>query len=144
MLNYILTIIDAQYAFKASRRVRSNILKRIKEANVNNAPIVFIEYSGAGKTMPSLIKACSSYEVIIKCEDDGSSNLINPLSKYKCKNLLICGVNTSACVYSTIQGLLNKTKYNIMVAEDSCNCCYKIDHEETIKFLKRKKRIKII
>jgi nicotinamidase-related amidase len=75
-------------------------------------PAVLIEYEGEGKTVPgirNLWKTAPLRIHLIKTEDDSfeSTNLAGKLRYYALENLIIAGINASACVKRTANGALD-------------------------------------
>lgn len=129
--DYTLIIIDMQKPFRASQNesVQANVKKAIFKAIKDGAAIMFVEYKGYVKTMPSLTRILSNAKyhrkyTVTKPWDDGSDQIVDALDKndFPKKKLRICGVNTAYCVYQTVLGLVHNhsmTK-NIEVIRDAC------------------------
>jgi nicotinamidase-related amidase len=108
-----LVIVDMQWNFHASRnsRVVEGCKREIFLAKKRNATIVFLEYEGFGRTLPSLRKMVKDYAWAFfqkKNEQDGSNQVIDVFRDLgmKPKTIRVCGVNGDQCVKSTAHGLM--------------------------------------
>jgi nicotinamidase-related amidase len=124
---YTLVVIDMQREFEASlqKRVQKHCIKEITEAKSRGYAIILVEYVGYGHTLPKLFKIVDDYHrafISRKCRDDGSDGVSNLIkSNHLHSNLRICGVNTDACVLSTVRGLTKKMKRaKIHVVANAC------------------------
>lgn len=145
---YTLVIIDMQAQFRASedKRTINNCKKQIRTAIKDRAAIIFVEFNGFGPTLPELTKLTEKYNRsfhITKSYDDGSRQLKNFLLTHRVskKNLKFCGVNTNACVLSTVYGTHLKLRdSNLTVIADACNSTY--GHKSGLLDLKRYAKVK--
>lgn len=124
----MLLIIDMQRIYDASDFIIPNVCKHIQAAKNRNEIIVLVEYrcsacnnnnkkcynyntytkASACDTHPEILDLLKDYSKLItvqKDDDDGSDKLIQEVTKWK-KIVKVCGVNTDACVRSTVNGLI--------------------------------------
>lgn len=111
----ILVIIDMQPSFKEARcrALQHRIVKRIKR---HNGPVCLVEYEGAGKTYPSIVRACKGKRLFrcLKNEDGGGqviagATLGEGLGRHS--RYILCGVNTAHCVTNTAHTLMKWRKH---------------------------------
>lgn len=128
--DYTLAIVDMQYAFTASRSntVIRNCQREIIKAKKNKNPIILVEYSSQGNTIPSLVKLIKGYKrtwIAVKSGTDGSREVSNIINHYNLpRNVRVCGVNTDACVQDTVEGLSKSYIISkVDVVRDACNSC---------------------
>lgn len=122
------------------------IIDQITIAKNNNLPIIFVEYDDCGPIHTELLRHTNSYKNVhnvIKSQDDGSNNLENYWSekagtKIFYRNLVVCGVNTDACVYLTVEGLLN-CEIPIFKVTIPVNCCNNGSYHASIDEVKDNK-----
>lgn len=130
MQNIVLCIIDMQPYFSASQNpltieaCQLEIIKAIK----NGYYIFFVEWEGEGATdnrLTSLTESYSKVHFIFKNQDEGSSVIMRKVydlgivnSKFK-----VCGVNTDACVKTTVIGLAEYGRAGrpVEVISKACN-----------------------
>ena len=124
-----LLIIDMQSEFKAANdtTVVANVILEIKKAKQNNQHIFVVEYWEEGDTHKSILKELKDYQnthFVTKYEDDGSDKIKNYLfqNNIDIKHFMVCGVNTCACVASTVKGLIENYNKICTVIEKACNC----------------------
>ena len=125
---YTLVVVDMQPKFVASQNERTikMVQKEIKMAMDNKCPIVFLEYEEYGPTdkrLKEVIKGYKKCKFVKKRMDDGSDYVIRicNLHKYPLNNFRVCGVNTGACVKSTVSGLATLPYTHIKVPKGACN-----------------------
>ena len=86
--------------------------------------IFILEYAGCGVTYKNILGSVFPYDKvysITKEADDGSTGVLDML-KYlgqKIKEFLVCGVNASACVSATVEGLTDLTDAEITVVKEA-------------------------
>lgn len=126
---YTLVVVDMQDAFSASRE--SSVLKacqrEIMAAIRQKYAIIFLEFEHSGSTHSELTDLVKNYDKAYfktKPDNDGSYE-VNEVVKQRnlCHNVRVVGVNTSYCVYDTVEGLRNYPG-KITVVADACNCTY--------------------
>lgn len=141
---YTLLIIDMQTGFSASRKtsVLEKCKDEIRKAIKREAEIIVLEYIDSGKTHPGISRLLKYYpraHFIEKWENDGSYYIEvfkKDLGLKAPKKILVCGVNTDACVCETIAGMarkkyFKKTKFEIIVK--ACNSNY--DHCDGLRII---------
>jgi hypothetical protein len=70
---------------------------------------MLLEYSGYGQTLPALTKFLNGYALTVtrlKRDDDGSIEVMKFFRDKEKHSLHVCGVNISACVLATVEGLV--------------------------------------
>lgn len=129
---YTLTIIDMQPEFEAAngKRVYNSVLREIKRAIEKRAAIIFVEYGNLStlhtKTRRGLRFAASHYDRVfdvIKFQNDGSVPIMDCIKRNRLSHhIKVCGVNTDACVISSVRGMnkASKKKAKIQVIADAC------------------------
>lgn len=127
MSNYTLVIIDMQPDFwEEDSELTWNIVGQIKRARRDRAAVLTVTF-GAGKTFGPIVKALSGYKrkaQITKDQDDGSKEVTKVILRRRFpKSLLVCGVNTGACVQDTVNGLLKLAshKFDVAILESCCD-----------------------
>lgn len=145
MSNYSLIVIDMQLYFESARdeRTQKECSKLIRKAIKDNAPIVLVEYSGCGKTAPTLAGLVAGYKnahVVKKSNDDGGYEIVSYLRRKRLPRgtIKVCGVNTNCCVKQTIRGIKEEMRYReptIQVVERACNSSSNWGHREGIEDL---------
>jgi len=138
-----LIVIDMQKHFDTSknRKLRLNIKNLIKKSIEKKENIVFVEYEDLGRTIPYLTNLTKEYDkvhFITKEDDDGSYEIIEYFrdNKIPFNKVTICGINKSACVFATVEGLSKRRKRaKIIVDIDACADGYDCDYftEEDFK-----------
>lgn len=142
---YTLAIIDIQNEFldrfisfkKSTERLIKNIKSEIEKAKNDNADILFVEYSGYGKSIKQLLDLTKNYPrtfYVKKSNDDGSTEIKKHILTHKLhvNNIKICGINTEYCVYYTVTGLIRAMKKShIEIVADACDSPW--SHENGIR-----------
>ncbi|UCG02551.1 MAG: isochorismatase family protein [Candidatus Heimdallarchaeota archaeon] len=76
-------------------------------------PIIFVEYTGFGKTMEEIYELTESYrkqQTIPKNEPNGAPAILNTVqNKNWPLNIIVCGLYGNVCVSETVAGLLYLT-----------------------------------
>lgn len=128
-----LVIIDMQRGFgNANALITINrVIKQINRAKKFGDKIIIVEYLPHKiyhKTRPEIIKAIGNYDHIkvYKYINSGANSIIEACKKYayKIDIFRLCGVNTNACVQSTLIGLHGKDKYKLEIVPEACNGHY--------------------
>jgi nicotinamidase-related amidase len=123
-----LIVVDMQYQFEASvdPNVVIGVTCEIVKAREYGSPIVVVEYEGCGRSHSGFLNLIRNYRrkaIIKKWDDDGSAEIIRTLKRRQFNpfHLRVCGVNSDACVLSTVQGLLAKlNQTEIEVVKQAC------------------------
>lgn len=149
-----LLIIDMQASFDASLdpKVQRSCIREIKKAMREQAPIVFVEYSGHGSTISELTDVVEQAHYkkvhhVLKHDDDGSDVIVEFLRKKHLprSNLSVVGVNSNWCVRSTVAGLTYLLKSaTIKVIADACNCNDTDSHRRGLNEMRLLNNVKIL
>ena len=123
-----LVIVDMQPKFQSSQKEEliENVKKQITVANLNNWPIILLEFGGFGPTDQRILDALSTIEYYKKTKDndDGSEEVNETIEEFGLpRTVRLCGVNTNCCVYETYRGLADQG-YPLEVVKNACNCVY--------------------
>lgn len=150
MKDYTLVVIDMQSYFTSAhnRKTLKSVKSLISQAMKDRQPIILVEYSDCGSSMPSLYRLTEHYSylyVIRKQQDDGSaeiSRLIRGM-KLPATNIKVCGVNTDCCVYESVMGLKRRMRNtNFEIVENACWSTY--DHNGAINEFKNTKNVMVV
>jgi nicotinamidase-related amidase len=121
-----LVVIDMQEFFEAAndQPTIQAINKEIRKSKENNGAIVLVHYEGNGDFRQEILDEIGTYKKVsqITKRDDGGHNEVNfvvQINNYNPK-LRLCGVNTSACVLRTAEGLI-KLNYDFTILHYACN-----------------------
>jgi hypothetical protein len=125
---YVLTIIDMQPKFEASnrRRILNHVRKLINDAKMNDAYIIYAEYEQCGRTHDSLTKLTNDYKhcSFVHAYQNSKCDAIKAELARKSimsDKMVICGVNTDACVQATVNDLSIKLpKWSLEIAKTGC------------------------
>jgi nicotinamidase-related amidase len=110
----VLVVIDMQPNFTASTRVLKPVKRLMLQARKKQQKILIVEYASrySGYTYPKthhelmrVVSRYPHYKVVKKYHNAGHDVVIRNLSTHK-HILHVCGVNFSACVQATVEGLL--------------------------------------
>lgn len=139
---YSLIIIDMQPSFlsNSQRRVKENCAKLIASAKKDKSPIIFVEYSYSGKTIPSLLDEAKFAKrfFVTKDDDDGSFEIESCIrdNKITSNHIKVAGVNTECCVYATVKGLVKRFPHStIEVISSACDSMY--SHKTGLSSMKK-------
>lgn len=130
-----LVIIDMQRGFgNANAQITiNNIIKQIKRAKKFKDDIFVVEYLPHREyeaTRPEIMEAIGDYAhiKIYKYVDNGAKEILAACKSHKNRPDIfrLCGVNTNACVQSTLIGLYNKREsypepYDLEIVPEACN-----------------------
>jgi nicotinamidase-related amidase len=124
---YTLVVVDMQRTFKTTENL--NVIRacqrEIRLAIRRNYGIIFLEFDGCGETICELKDLISRYDkayFTTKHGNDGSVEIAKLICGHNLyHNVRITGVNTSYCIYETVEGLKNYPG-KITVVADACNC----------------------
>lgn len=106
------------------KRVFKNCIREIKQAVIDSADIIFLEFSFYGPTHPELTDVAGpNYYVQSKTMDDGSAEVEAQVrAKRLPVHFKVCGINTDCCVASTVRGLTARfPRSTIEVVADACD-----------------------
>lgn len=106
----------------------SALLENIKKAKKEGCLIVFIQFKGCGEIFFQLKDAVSDYQNVLyvtKDQNDGAESLMTELDNnhISISHIAICGINTEACVWETVESLSKTYGYLfdvILVLADAC------------------------
>lgn len=123
-----LVVVDMCEAFSTAARVLDAVLEQIDLAIAHGWAIVFVESRGKGHTYPQLLQRTSGYGRVdssaCKQGNDGSSEVVLSAldRKFSLHRFRVCGVNTWACVYETVYGLLELVDFSsVELVASACN-----------------------
>lgn len=128
--NPVLVVIDMQPEFEAANDLQTinAVAREITKAREAKQWIFFLEYQNDGPTHPCLVNLIKGYEkveFIQKTRDDGSYWIHEDCRELDLapEAFVVCGVNTAACVVSTVRGLSKIFFQNtpVRVVRDACN-----------------------
>jgi len=108
-----LVIVDMQPVFPASKieSVKEGVLREVRLAKRRGDAVVVVEFAGYNNThnsiMQEIYKCKLDLAIVKKCQNDGSAEVIQACRKhyFSCKRFRVCGVNRTACVQDTAEGL---------------------------------------
>lgn len=151
-----LVIVDVQKEFSAAKYVLPQVLKLIKEFKEKKLPIIVLEYGNYAReeevlyydTYKAIMANLTGYPFFkykFKWIDCGSAEVIQSLRElnYNSKKITICGVNTSACVAETVEGLI-QAKYKINVIKKACHDKESHYHNRQMKRWKNYPEVSVI
>lgn len=147
-MNYILTVIDMQHKFKSARNIHviKACLNEIKHAKKQNLPIVIVEYSGYGKTIPSISNLLKDYNKVyhvVKSGIDGASEVYQKIRHINSNKIRMIGIETDFCVQYTAVSL-RKRKYNVDLVKQACYTSFENNEHLLNNINKRYKKINVI
>lgn len=126
---YVLCVVDMQTGFRASTNptTQRRILQLIKQGMNDGALIVFAHYHDYGHTCIMLTHPTDNYPHVINCfanNDDKSHAFMDIITKKVLSyyRIVVVGVNTSACVASTVEGLIEKHSSTVEICVDRKGC----------------------
>lgn len=136
MFGEALVIIDMQPYFSSALNEYTirNCIAEIKRAKRANIPIVVLEYEDPdgeddlGETLPRLKKHLDSYHAtyyVKKYDDDGGLDVMRCLEENDLDtipNFRVCGINLGACIWETVDTLVNVFNKQVEVVKRACNC----------------------
>lgn len=152
---YTLLVIDMQYEFRAARKkqVLHEARRVIHEALKDRASVVLVEFSGCGRTSPTLTRALDNpycnvpWHVLKKYEQDGSDQVVGYLKGLKLprKRIRVVGVNTDQCVLSTVVGLSEKMpRSKIEVIPEACNSDSRKGHHSGLERMAKLRNVQVM
>ena len=131
----LLLIVDVQEKLikniKDYQLIIFNIKKLIDTCNLLNVHIAITEQNPLklGKTLEAIIEN-NEYPNFEKMEFSciKNKNFIDYISKYKFKNIIVCGIESHICILQTSIDLLQKD-FNILIPRDAIGSRHDIDNE---------------
>jgi nicotinamidase-related amidase len=132
---YTLVVVDVQPTFDGHDRILKPVAALVRKAKKDNAPIIFLEFCGRGKTCRGVKRYAGAKKyTVIKSTQDGSKEVANICKHYKLPtNIVACGLYISACVRDTVVGL-NRQGFRVQLHKDACtdfeSANYTKDHLE--------------
>lgn len=128
-MSYTLVVIDMQEAFYAARNPYTlhNVIREIKRARKNKCGIVVVRYENSGCLLYRISQALDNYhniDYVWKNTNDGGPEVYDSIvsNYFNHDKIVVCGVNTDACVCETVETLCGYLPYTqIEVVEDACN-----------------------
>jgi hypothetical protein len=106
MNDITLIVIDMQTSFNASKNVLDECLGLVKTFVKANAPVIFVEFVGCGRTHTKLRRAAQNAHYVVKSQMNGSQDIVSHVIKHNLPNkYVMCGVYTGECVLETASGL---------------------------------------
>jgi hypothetical protein len=120
----MLVVVDMQITFRASEEVMQGVIREIRKSRTKKEWIVILEYDQCGRTATRILKELWHYSRVIrmvKYIDDGSIAVFHAMRRknIRPKHIKVCGVNTSACISKTVEGL-NLLSIPITVLSNAC------------------------
>lgn len=121
--------------------------KEIRYAIRNNLNIIFVEYNNCGSTLPELFNLTKNYKKafkLIKFSNGGGNEIASFLRKNKLPRgkLKVVGVNTDACVQSTVEQL-NDNMTNTLIEVNSKGCWSDYKHQSGLDVMATYQRVVI-
>lgn len=151
--SYILVIIDMQTKFNSSndKNTISEVNKLILQAKTDKAFIVIAQYMNFGKThkeFNTLVKKYKPHAYAIANQCDKSRAIETKLLSHRARApfIKVCGVNTDACVQSTVKGLCKiiMPDMKIQVVKNACNACCNVCHRNGINIMSKLPNVVVI
>lgn len=113
----MLLVIDMQPRFHATEAIINEVIVEVKRAVARNEWIIFLTV-GQGRTAYRITQHVRGYRhkrALTKYNNDGAGELFGALIRRsrhlnannigRIQSIKVCGVNTGACVYSTVKSL---------------------------------------
>ncbi len=153
-----LMIIDMQTGFLCNANVSlsgvvEQNIRQVRLAKRRNAPVFLVEYGYSGPTVDEIADLLVNYPsvfTVIKHHNDVTSDL-PPKVRYllkKVKKLRVCGVNTNACVESSVTGMHGEfTDLTIQLVRRACGNTWMWDDRGpngSFRWTRGYKRVKIL
>jgi len=154
-MSYCLLVIDMQYEFLAARKrqVLHAARHMIAKAVQDRAHVVLVEYSGCGRTSPTLTRVLDTpncnvpWHILKKYTQDGSDLVVRYLRGLKLprKQLRVVGVNTDQCVLSTVVGLSEKLpRSKIEIISEACNSDSRKGHLTGLEQMAKLRNVQVL
>ena len=129
-----LLIIDMQPQFLSSVEIIPRVQREIKRAIEQKENIIYVEYiddnyNRYSRTHPELTNLTRNYDRTYGCfkrQDDGSQEVYKLICRYGLgQRFRVCGVQSTACVYYTVNGILSKIESEFVMVADALNAVAK-------------------
>lgn len=141
--NTALIVIDVQERIANVMHEKEFLIDRlqrlIRGARVLEIPILLTEQypKGLGATVNALRNVLDEYHPIEKiafscCNDE---KFMAALEDLKCRNLLVCGIETHVCIYQTVMQLLEQ-EYHIEIVTDAVSSRHLYNKELALEKLR--------
>lgn len=142
-----LVVVDVQDAFiddmcRFRKSYITRVVHHLRRARYQRRPIVLIEYAGQGPSSDEVRDALANYPRMTKRRkrrDDGSKQVIEALEELGAiqNQVQLCGVNWTACVADTAQGLLRRD-FNIEIIRSATRDTWRPKMIPTNEWVKNK------
>lgn len=101
------------FAAATCKRTIKSVIHEIELAKRRKAWIILIEFLGCGKSNKGIINKLKGYRKVYRYTKDipdGSRGIVKAAKakKFNLDTIKVCGVNTTACVSDTINGLTER------------------------------------
>lgn len=125
----VFVMIDMQTDFETSKNpyTQMNVERELRRAVDEDAYVIVVEYVGYGETHGRLMKVLVGYPRLLRVSkrwNDGAQAIAEACKSLNLSNIRfrVMGVNTHACVYMTVEGLIRHfPSSTIEVVKDACN-----------------------
>lgn len=115
-----------QFRASADLQTKQAVINLAKMAASRKWPIILVEMDGASETYPEIFAEASKtkHVVVAKSGNNGSEPIFDVCDRFHIgsERFVVCGVNTDACVLSTVRGLIRANhQTDVFVVKDACN-----------------------
>jgi nicotinamidase-related amidase len=124
----LLLIVDMQQEFPTAHKPKTiaECQKLVRQAKRNQDVIIVLEYKGYGSTLSPIKRTIGEYPncyFVFKTCDNGGWEVHKALTErgIKVDKILVCGVNSHACVQDTATCLAGSHGYQVEVIKKACN-----------------------
>lgn len=167
----MLVVVDMQKEYPASELVVNQVVKEVRKARRKGEWIMLVEYDESGRTMYRITRELKGYnkvKKVTKVVDNGAyailwgltipykatlsswKSLNKPTPPRRISHIKVCGVNTNACVISTVEGL-RYLDCKITVLSKACANIFdgkskeynQVAHEHALKTMKKWKNVNV-
>lgn len=144
----MLVVIDMQPRFYATESIMKEVIVEVKRAVARNEWIIFLKV-GKGRVAGRITQHVRGYrrkKMLTKYNNDGAAEIFRALTRRsnnlsannigQVRSIKIVGVNTGACVYSTVRSL-SYLKVSIKVlahATAQCRDGYSFEYNKSVHF----------
>lgn len=142
---YCLCIIDVQSGFNTAHKVVKECTEWIKHAINDGAFIILTQYTGFQKTYHEITKILynSSYREYSFCwaNKNSKSHVVTNVmfnNNVHTDKIVICGINTSACVHMTVNDLSHShPEKTLYVIENACADVSEFWHQTGLQLMSK-------